>query len=271
MEGTYLEKYFINPGIEYGIKSYLLAKEDQKYNRIHTFEMYVIKALTIIYGEKSVLLPYKIDNERAFECNLLMYDLKEQDMISFLRYMNDYYEFMESMKSEKRATGLIDEIERILMDMIIKRGKKKEYTQEEIKEFDTIFNPIDGDLRRIKNLVSNNQGLIVREWENNKYELSNTQIRMIAVNPNLLTKEEYLKYGYDIRLIATLSEQDINKINSIIRKEESKVFNYEKRPLFGFKNIVLTSGNGFVDKLMLLSIVATELMIGVIIISKLGG
>lgn len=271
MEGTYLEKYFINPGIEYGIKSYLLVKENQKYDRVHTFEMHVIKALTIIYGEKSILLPYKIDNERAFECNLLMYDLKEQDMINFLRYMNEYYRFMDNIKSEKRATGLITEIERILMDMIIKRGRRKEYTKAEIKEFDTIFNPLEGDLKKIKNLVGSNRGLIVREWENSKYELTNTQMRMIAVNPNLLSKEEYLKYGYDIRLIASLSEEDINKVNDTIWREENKVFNLEKKSLFGFKNIVLTSGNGFVDKLMLLSIVATEIMIGIIIICKLGG
>ena len=271
MEEKYLEKYFINPGIEYGIKSYLLDKENLGYKRIHTFEMHVIKALTIIYGEKSILLPYKIDNERAFECNLLMYDLKEQDMINFLKYMNEYYEFVDNIKSEQKATGLISEIERILLEMIIKRGKRKEYTAEEIKEFDTIFKPNDGDLKKIKNLIASDQGLIIREWENSKYELTNTQIRMIAVNPNLLAKEEYSEYGYDIRLIATLSEEEISKVNNIIWQEETKQYSYNKKRMFGFKNVLLTSGNGFVDKLMLLSIVATELMIGIIVLCKLGG
>lgn len=271
MEEKYLEKYFINPGIEYGIKSYLLDKENLGYKRIHTFEMHVIKALTIIYGEKSILLPYKIDNERAFECNLLMYDLKEQDMINFLKYMNEYYEFVDNIKSEQKATGLISEIERILLEMIIKRGKRKEYTAEEIEEFDTIFKPNDGDLKKIKNLIASDQGLIIREWENSKYELTNTQIRMIAVNPNLLAKEEYSKYGYDIRLIATLSEEEISKVNNIIWQEETKQYSYNKKRMFGFKNVLLTSGNGFVDKLMLLSIVATELMIGIIVLCKLGG
>jgi hypothetical protein len=271
MEEKYLEKYFINPGIEYGIKSYLLNKENLAYKRIHTFEMHVIKVLTIIYGEKSILLPYKIDNERAFECNLLMYDLKEQDMINFLKYMNEYYLFMQNIKSESKATGLISEIESILLEMILKRSKRKEFTEDEIKEFDTIFNPLDGELKNIKKLVSKNHGLIIREWENSKSELTNTQIRMIAVNPNLLTREEYSKYGYDIRLIATLSEDEISKVNNVIWKEETKEYTYDKKKSFKFGNMVLTSGNGFVDKLMLLSIIATELMIGVIVFSKLGG
>ena len=107
MEEKYLEKYIINPGIEYGIKSYMLHKENLGYKRIHTFEMHVIKALTIIYGEKSIILPYKIDNERAFECNLLMYDLKEQDMINFLKYIKEHYKFVENIKTEKKATGVI--------------------------------------------------------------------------------------------------------------------------------------------------------------------
>jgi len=50
--------------------------------------MHVIKVLTIIYGEKSILLPYKIDNEKAFECNLLIYDLKENIMKKFIMYMD---------------------------------------------------------------------------------------------------------------------------------------------------------------------------------------
>ena len=75
MNEKYLDPYFIHPAIEYGISSYLSYKENNEYKRAHTFEMYVIKALTIIYGEKSIILPYKIDNERAFECNLLIYNL----------------------------------------------------------------------------------------------------------------------------------------------------------------------------------------------------
>lgn len=268
----YVEKCFINPGIEYGIKSYLEYKEGKNYPLIYTFEMNVIKTLTIVFGEKSILLPYKIDNERAFECNLLMYDLKENDMKNFLYYMNEYYNFMKNYKSEKKATGLINEIEKILMEMILKRSKRREFSQEELDEFDKIFNPIDGDLKKIKTLVSSNDGLIVRAWENNKFELTNTQIKMIAINPNLLSANDYRKYGYDIRTIACLSEEEINEINKQISVEESRIFEKSTSKFFKKRNpILLTSGNGFVDKLMLLSIIATEIMVGLVIISIIGG
>lgn len=269
----YVDKNFINPAIESGIKSFLLYKEGKSYPVIYTFEMNVIKTLAIIYGEKSILLPYKIDNEKAFECNLLTYDLKESDMKNFIKYMNEYYNFMQNYKSEKKATGLTTEVERILLEMIIKRSKRKEFTTEEIQEFDKVFNPIDGDLKKIKSLVSANEGLIIRTWESNKYELTNTQMRLIAVNPKLLSKEEYYKYGYDIRVIASLQEEEIDEINELIKAEENRVLTVkEKISLLKRGNsIVFTTGNGFVDKLMLLSIIVTELMIGLVIISAIGG
>ena len=51
MNTVYYEKFFINPAIEYGIRSYMKHKEGSEYKRAHTFEMNVIKALTIIFGE----------------------------------------------------------------------------------------------------------------------------------------------------------------------------------------------------------------------------
>lgn len=272
MEPKYLEKYFINPAIEYGIKSYIAYKEGSEYKRAHTFEMYVIKALTIIYGEKSILLPYKIDNEKAFECNLLMYDLKENDMKNFIRYMNEYYEFMKNYKSETKATGLISEIESILIEMINKRNKRREFTEEEIHEFDSIFNPIEGDLKRLKSLVSSNTGLIVRYWQDNKYGLTNTQMRLMAVNPNLLMPEQYAKFGFDIRTVAVLTENEINNINDKILHEENHSLEVNNKGIFKrHQRILLTTGNGFVDKLMILSIMMTEIMVGLIIASIIGG
>ncbi len=271
MEYRYVEKYFINPAIEHGIKSYMNFKENGEYERCYTFEMSVIKALTIIYGEKSILLPYRIDNEKAFECNLLMYDLKESEMLEFIKYLNQYYLFMRSFKSHEKVAGLIAEIERIIIDMIDMRSKRRAFTEEEIREFDTIFNPADGDLKQLKKLVQSNDGLIIKKWEDSKYGLTNTQLKMMAINPNLLDPSRYDRCGYDIKTVALLSSDEIDEINARIMEEENRVIDYSKKPLFKKKNrIILTTGNGFVDKLMLLSIIATEVMIGLVIASIIG-
>lgn len=271
MEYRYVEKHFINPAIEYGIRAYISQKNGEEYQRCYTFEMSVIKALTIIYGEKSILLPYKIDNEKAFECNLLMYDLKESDMLAFIKYMNAYHAFLKNYRSHDKATGLINEIEKIIIEMINKRSKRREFTQEEIAEFDTIFNPRDGELKKLKKLISTDDGLIIKKWEDNKYGLTNTQIRMMAINPNLLDPDRYSKFGFDIKTMALLPAEEIEKINSKIIEEENRTFVMEKQPLLPRKNrVVLTSGNGFVDKLLIMSILMTQVMIALIIASIIG-
>lgn len=269
MHTEYVENYFINPAFDYGIKSYLYLKEGQPYNKRYTFEMYVIKALTIIYGEKAVLLPYKIDNEKAFECNLIMYDLSEKDMKEFIKDMNLYYEFMNHLEEGKSTTGLVEDIEKILLTMIMKRSATKEFTKEEIRTFDEIFNPNGGELKNLKSLVSKNQGLIINTWKESRYEITNTQLNLMAVNPNLLHPSQYQKYGYDIRQIAKLSEDKINSINVKISEEEKKVIrNKKKIPFFKMK---LSCGNGFINALCLTSIVCTEIMIGLVIVAFYGG
>ena len=269
MHTEYVDNYFINPAFEYGIKSYMYLKEGQPYNKKYTFEMYVIKALTIIYGEKSILLPYKIDNEKAFECNLIMYDLPEKEMKEFIKDMNSYYEFMEHIQEGTNTTGLVADIEKILLEMIMRRSATKEFTKEEIRTFDEIFNPNGGELKTLKSLVSKNQGLIINTWRENRYEITNTQLNLMAVNPILLHPSQYQKYGYDIRQIAKLNEEKINSINEQIMSEENKVIEVKRRiPLFKMK---LSTGNGFVNALFLASIICTELMIGFIIFAVLGG
>lgn len=270
MQENFIEQYFINPAIEYGISGYLYLKEGKSVSRLYTFESYVLKALTIIYGEKSILLPYKIDNETAFKCNLLMYGLKEQDMEDFIKYMNDYYEFMKTFKSEKKATGLISEIEKILIKMITKRSNRHPFTPEEMNEFDKIFNPTHGELKELKQLIDSNKGLIIKEWLDQKNEITNTQLRLKAINPNLLDPRIYFKYGYDIKTIAELSDNEINDVNTIIIKEENKDM-VIKNDIKIKQKLVLTTGNVLIDILIILSIIATELMVGIIAFSAFWG
>lgn len=271
MDTEYSEKYFINPAIEYGLRSYIALKNGEKISKIFTFEAAVIRTLAIIYGEKSILLPYQIDNEKAFECNLLMYSLRESDMRDFIKYMNEYYTLMHEFKSEAKAAGLIYEIERILIEMINKRSKSKEYTQAEINAFDQLFNPIDSGIYNVKLSLASNEGLIKKYWNESKMELSNTTAKMIAVNPELLSSDIYKKFGYDIRTIASLSEEEIKNVNKVILEEENRLNPADRPSLFQRFNLVFSSGSGFVDKLLIISIAATELMIGAIILASLYG
>ena len=264
MEVRFTQKYFVNPAFEYGIRSYISYKNGEGYQRLHTFEMYVIKALTIIYGEKAILLPYKIDNEKAFKCNLLIYDFKESDLNDFISNMNSYYEFLKNYKDGVKVTGLIAEIEKSLLKMIMKRSKRKAFTPEEIREFDKIFTPNDGDLKKFKSIVSSDKELILRTWTNDKIQITNTQLGLMAVNTALLHPSIYQKYGLDIRNVAILDENKINDINRKIKEEEliktSKMnMPFKKRRKYGY---------GFASVLLILGVLATCAAVGLFLLAK---
>ena len=264
MEVKFSQKYFINPAFEYGIRSYISYKNGEGYQRLHTFEMYVIKALTIIYGEKAVLLPYKIDNEKAFKCNLLIYDFKESDLNDFISNMNSYYEFLKNYKDGVKMTGLIAEIEKSLLKMIMKRSKRKAFTPEEIREFDKIFTPNEGDLKKFKSIVSSDKELILRTWTNDKIQITNTQLNLMAVNTSLLHPSMYQKYGFDIRNVAILEEDKINEINRKIKEEEliktsRMTMPFKRKRKYGY---------GFINVLLILGVVAACVVATVIYLAK---
>lgn len=264
MEVKFSQKFFINPAFEYGIRSYISYKNGEGYQRLHTFEMYVIKALTIIYGEKAILLPYKIDNEKAFKCNLMIYDFKESEVNSFIDNMNSYSEFLKNYKDGVKVTGLIAEIEKSLLKMIMKRNKRKEFSPEEIREFDKIFTPNDGDLKKLKSIISSDKELILRTWTNDKIQISNTQLGLMAVNTTLLHPSMYQKYGFDIRNVAVLSEDEILNINRKIKEEEliktSRVTTpFKKKNKFAY---------GFVNILVILGVIGSTIAVTLILLSK---
>ena len=154
--------------------------------------------------------------------------------------------------------------------MISRRSKKREFTQEELKEFDTVFNPLNGELKKLKDLIATNRGLIVREWQNQKEELTGTQIRLKAINPNLLDPKIYNRYGFDIKIIAELSDKEIDEINAAILREENKDLikysNFEKKEKLAF-----STGYVMLDILLVLSSISTIAMTGIILYSVFRG
>ena len=60
-----------------------------------------------------------------------------------------------------------------------------------------------------------------------------------------------------------MSEEKVKNINNRIIEKEKEDDKRKKK--FIPKNLIITSGNGFVDTLMLLCIMTTEIVIGIII------
>ena len=253
-----MKNSFINSFFDNGIETYLLLRQDKEYQKEHIFEACIIRALIKIYGEINIINPYKIHSENTFKCNLLMYGLSEKEMNALFKYCEEYEIWLNSLNVTK--TDLTTKIEKILIDMIIIKGHKHKITDEELEFFDKLFDPVGNTLAKLHSLITLDNDIVPNYWKKRKLGLS-TKVNLVDIRSDLLAKDDYASYGIDIKDVETMTHEQVKELNNKIEEKEKKSRNIRFKP----KNIILTTGSGFVDTLMLLSIMSTEVMVGLVL------
>ena len=256
-----MNKNFINNSISSGISNYLLIKQEKDYDKAHIFEVYGIRCLCKIYGDINILNPYIIDNENSFKSNLIMYGLSVKEMEEFLKLMEDYSIWLNSEKKVGK-TDITSKIEIILVDMILMRNKIIKFTNDEILFFDKYFDPKNNNFSNLHGLITKDVNIVPMYWARKK-SLLNNNLKFKLIRNDLLSSSTYDKYGIDKEEISKMSEEKVKNINNRILENENESKKRSKK--FVPKNLIITSGNGFVDTLMLLSIMTTEIMIGIMV------
>lgn len=256
-------KVFVNSAIHNGIINYLNYIDNKPIDIIHAFEFHVIKTLISIYNEINIINPFKLGKEESFKKNLMLYGLKESEMEMFIKYMGDYNTWLNS-PHENPKTNLPDQIQNIMINMVLLKSDFQKITSSEIDKYNDFFDPIEGDLIKIQNLMVEDKTKIPGLWRRKRSQLQGNII-LEPIEPELLSAELYAKYGLSIEEVKKLSNLKINEINDEIIKEENEIKNKDDKRKFDPRKLVLTSGSGFVDTIVLLSIMATEIMIGLLI------
>lgn len=250
--------YFINEFLENGIKNYLLLRADKEYAKEHMFEIYIIRALVKIYGEINIINPYKIHSENSFKCNLLMYGFSEKEMNTLFNYFSDYENWLSSENVTK--TDLTTKIEKILVDMILFKSRKHVITEEEMEFFDAFFDPVNNKLAKLHSLITIDNDIVPNYWKRKKLSF-NSKLNLVDVRTDLLASDDYANYGINIKDVETMPHDQVIKLNEKIEEKEKK----NKFRKFKPKNIIISSGSGFVDTIMLLSIMSSEILIGLVL------
>lgn len=263
---------FINEFITYGIQNYLNKLQNAKIDYSHVFEMHIIELLAKIYGEINIINPYNLRNDKEFINNLMLYGIKGKEIINLFKYFKQYERWLNSTNAYK--SNVINQIESILIDMIVLKNQSAKLPLEEITFYGNYLNPQNGDLKKIHEIVSFEPDYIPNLWEKIQNNFQKTSSKnMNFVKPLLLLPEDYEKYGITIGEVKQLSNIKIAEINQRIKNNEESSTdsttggNTKVKPL----QLVLTSGSGFVDTLVLLSVMATEIMVGLLIAFTVAG
>lgn len=264
---------FINPVLSHAIEAYLKYKDHPENPLFQEFTINVIKTLVFIYGELDILNPYITHNEQmmgGFDSNITKYGFPLDKLQDFKNQFLVYAE--QSSKNVCPNVGFI-KIQKYLIDMFCFKQKAMNLPSEQIllfKKYLYIEENQDkvGDIN--KNLINKSEILL---YLNSRLFEFNHNFVLTPVSRELLNEEAYILLGYNLEQVKNLNDIDLKAVNNQVyqffkvdgNQSNSaalldKAVNYYKR--YGNR---ITSGNGYVDFLLFLSIAATALFIVVLI------
>lgn len=274
--------YFINIAVDTAIKDYLNSKSNKDSIAFNSFLVVVIRMLTSIYNESDIINPYYLDNSVAFINNLGKYGKSKMDITSFLEELLAFYEFEEKNKNSKikLKNPSFVKIQKYLTEMFILKKQNGSVSFDDEEEFlDLIYtshtkNPYRLSYWYLKcddpNFIEKYYYTLLNNGEVTRVDLDKT----INANLNL----EALNYlGIGLSNLKNMSNKEIldakdNAYRYFEVDAESPTRDEDLKKAVDFYKIhgqKLTSGNGYVDILLLMSVIVTSLSIVAIIIFQI--
>lgn len=274
------DKEFVNKAFNKAIKTYINAKEKPNSLLYNSFLVVTIRVLALIYGKTDILNPYYLDNSVVFFQNLGKYGVPTDTIALFKEEFLAYYLF--EIKNDKREikeqNPHFKNVLKYLIDMFVakKKNGKVSFSEEE-KFLELIYTTHTKNAYRISYAYLNLDDIMYTE----KYYYSKLNemdiTRELDLDKTIRTKlnlEALNMIGVNLSNIENMSGEDIEKAKnkaynyfevdptSGSREDElTEKINYYK--MYGKK---VTSGNGYVDILLLMSVIVTSFSVLAIII-----
>lgn len=269
-------KPFINEVINKAIEDYLKYKETPNDIHMYTFPVVAIRTLIFIYGELDIINPYITKNEHSlggFNSNITKYGFKESKLQDFKD------QFLKFGETSQRPNYAFLNIEKYLIEMYFCKQKAMGLTLENQEEFKSYLyleeNTNPYIMKSLDAYVVDKQELTTYF---NSLAFENAHSFNIAEIPKeVLIPDAYTILGYNLDQIGNMPNTDLRNINNqvyqffhIDPKDENKdtmlqkAVNYYQK--YGNR---ITSGNGYVDLLLFLSVISTAIFITLLFTFKI--
>lgn len=207
-----------------------------------TFEKYIVNCLKFIFGEKII---EEIKESNNIEILQEYIDQKYKDPKLYESFIKDIMNY-EKECSNSNSISLPNIKGAIISDIInmyVYLNITKELSLEEIKSFEELLYSIKIPKQ-------------TKEYWKQKKILIQNEITLVEIKPVLLPEKRYEQAGLKIDDVKKMDSRMIKKLNDYI---ESKIPEPKKQ-----SNLVLDSGSGFVNILLISSIIVTEISVGLI-------
>lgn len=252
---------FVNAGFTSAVNDYLNNKSIPEGIKYNSFLVVVIRMLTIIYDELDIINPFYLNNEMSLDSNLQKYGYSHSKVMEFKEKIQSFY--------EKENDSDFIEIQKMLIDMFMKKKVILNISDTEIETFkQLLYSPSSANPLMVSyNFLITNTPFKVIEY----FDASLTQnIKRKSDKPKeTLNLEAYELFKYSLEDIKNMSSDELDTINK-------KIYNYFQvnenainktylldKAVYDFKNPKpsYSTGNGYVDILFIMGLVATLGMI----------
>ena len=256
-----MDKAFINEAYEYAIKMYLNEKHNKEGIKYNSFAVVVIRLLNIIYDELDIITPYQLKDETIFYNNLQKYGYPYDSIIEFNNAFLSFY------KDENRIDFI--KIQKMLIDMYAKKRVTLNVSQNEENEFKNLLytpnsnNPL---IASYNFLMAKNPNEIL-DYCNESFDKNNKM--KVDKAKERLSYDAYETLKISLSDIENMNAEELENVNkqvynhfnineNAINKDYllDKAINDIKNPKPAY-----STGNGYVDILFILAIIATLIMI----------
>ncbi len=253
---------FVNDAINNGINAYISKSKNQKIVLSHIFELRIIEFLIMLYGEINIMNPYKLKDADSLKNNLMVYGGKSQDIDKLFNLLNEYNDWLNSSSREKN--NIVKDIFIILSNLVILKNKSVVINSDEMKYYEDFFALKEHKIDQIVNMLALNKEEVLNIWPK---AVEESKKEPVKEKPLYLSKESYEKYGLFMDEVKSLPKEKVLELNNDIKIRDEKGVTENKKSAW---QLVLSSGNGYVDALVLFSIMCTEIMLGIIITVVIG-
>ena len=268
-----MKTFFINEAFDKAINDFLISKDKEDSILYNSFLVVVIRMLVSIYGELDIINPYHVKNEIAFDSNLMKYGASIEEISNFKRALDGFYLIEKrNVKASKRESNkYFINVQKHLIDLFnLKRLNYGINAEESHQFFDLLYTPGTSNALRFSYNFLNAE---------NEYEVAQYFKEVMAIKKeeekrkkDLLGFDVYKLFNVSIADLSKMNESEVTNLNSEIYKsldikENAINKDYlldEKVREFKVQSNPITSGNGYVDILLIMSVIVTVVMVIVI-------
>ena len=270
-----MNQVFVNEAFTKAIDDYLKNADNVQGIIYNSFLVVVVRMLVCIYSELDIVNPLVIGDDELLYKNLTKFGYSRDSLNIFFSNLQLYYDISQrnQQNSQKEKNPYFEFVQKDLIDMFIIKKVNFYLTEEEVKTFyDLLYTPFSKNPLRVSYnfLMCTINNTDVMEIDN--YFKTQMRDNIKVIKPQ---EKHYLNVkAYEI---LNYSMDDLNKMDSNeLERVNHQVYDYFKirenainkeyllekaiEAIEREKNKV-TSGNGYVDILLVMSVICTIIMV----------